>query len=40
MSWTIVNVTLGDQGAIDGKNGIANQLIQQIVADGFEPFAT
>ena len=40
MGWAIVNVILGDEAAVRGDDPRTQDLVRQIVADGFEPFST
>lgn len=40
MAWSIVNVVLRDNDAVRGKSPPAQDLVRQILEDGYEPFST
>jgi hypothetical protein len=40
MAWSIVDVVLRDSDAVRGKSPPAQDLVRQMLEDGYEPFST
>ena len=40
MGWAIVNVIMTGDDAVRGKTPAQQDLVRQVIADGYEPFST